>query len=71
MIVDDFSCPGFNTNSFMKYLGGMNRGRPSAEDFEQAEEFAQSLKGERARLVAASADSPMVLWRKREALLSP
>jgi flavodoxin len=44
VIVDEFNCPGFNTNSFLKVLGGMNKGRPNAEDLEQAEEFAQNLK---------------------------
>ena len=44
MIVDEFACKGFNTNSFMKYFGGMNKGRPNAEDLKHAEEFAQSLK---------------------------
>ena len=43
-IVDEFSCKGFNTNSFMKYFGGMNKGRPNAEDLKHAEEFAQNLK---------------------------
>jgi flavodoxin len=44
MIVDEFACKGFNTNSFMKYFGGMNKGRPNAEDIKHAEEFAQNLK---------------------------
>jgi flavodoxin len=44
IIIDEFACKGFNTNSFMKYLGGMNKGRPNAEDLEHAEEFAQNLK---------------------------
>ena len=44
MIVDEFACKGFNTNSFMKYLGGMNKGRPNTEDLKHAEEFAQNLK---------------------------
>jgi flavodoxin len=43
-IVDEFQCKGFNTNSFIKYFGGMNRGRPNAEDLKHAEEFAQKLK---------------------------
>jgi len=42
-IVGEFGCRGFNTNSFMKYLGGMNRGRPNVEDLEDAEEFALLL----------------------------
>ena len=29
-VVGEFSCPGYNTNSFLKYIGGMNRGRPNA-----------------------------------------
>jgi len=44
IIVDEFSCKGFNTNSFLKYFGGMNKGRPNAEDIKHAEEFAQNLK---------------------------
>ena len=44
MIVDEFSCKGFNTNSFIKLFGGMNKGRPNAEDLKHAEEFAQNLK---------------------------
>ena len=44
IIVDEFACKGFNTNSFMKYLGGMNKGRPNAEDLRHAEEFAENLK---------------------------
>ena len=44
MIVDEFSCAGFNTNSFLKLVGGINKGRPNAEDLKNAEEFAQDLK---------------------------
>ena len=44
IIVDDFNCGGFNTNSFLKYFGGLNKGRPNAEDLKRAEEFAQRLK---------------------------
>jgi len=44
VIVDEFQCKGFNTNSFLKYFGGMNRGRPNAKDLKDAEEFVQKLK---------------------------
>ena len=44
IIADEFACKGFNTNSFMKYLGGMNKGRPNVEDLKNAEEFAEKLK---------------------------
>ena len=43
-IVGDFNCKGFNTNSFLKYFGGMNKGKPNAEDLKNAEEFAKNLK---------------------------
>jgi len=43
-IVDEFQCKGFNTNSFIKFFGGMNKGRPNVKDLKQAEEFAQNLK---------------------------
>jgi flavodoxin len=44
VIVDEFSCAGWNTNSFSRFFGGINRGRPNAEDLKNAEEFAQNLK---------------------------
>ncbi len=43
-IVDEFACKGYNTNSFLKYFGGMNKGRPNQEDIELAERFALNLK---------------------------
>ena len=43
-IIGEFNCPGFNTNSFLRVFGGMNKGRPNAEDFKHAEAFAQNLK---------------------------
>ena len=43
-IVGEFSCAGFNTNSFLKFFGGLNKGRPNADDLERAREFAQNLK---------------------------
>ena len=45
IIVDEFACKGFNTNSFWKHLGGMNKGRPNAKDIRNAEEFALNLRG--------------------------
>ena len=44
IIVDEFNCKGFNTNSFLKIFKGMNKGRPNAEDLRHAETFAQNLK---------------------------
>src|SRR4030042_4265707 len=42
-VVDEFQCKGFNTNSFLKAFGGMNKDRPNAEDLKHAEKFAQNL----------------------------
>lgn len=44
IIVDEFQCAGFNTNSFLKLFGGINKGRPNSEDLNHAKEFAQNLK---------------------------
>ena len=44
MIVDEFQCKGFNTNSFLKLFGGMNKGRPNAKDLKNAENFAMKIK---------------------------
>ena len=44
VIFDEFSCGGFNTNKFLKLFGGINKGRPNADDLKDAEEFAHSLK---------------------------
>ena len=44
IIIDEFSCLGFNTNSFLRLLGGINKGRPNAADLKRAEEFALKLK---------------------------
>jgi flavodoxin len=42
-IVGEFGCPGFNDNKFLKLFGGLNRGRPDAEDLECARAFAKEL----------------------------
>jgi flavodoxin len=44
MVVNEFGCAGFNTNKFLKWFGGINKGRPNDEDLQRAEEFAFKLK---------------------------
>jgi flavodoxin len=44
IIIDEFQCKGFNTNSFLKLFGGMNKGRPNAHDLKNAEEFIWKVK---------------------------
>ena len=43
IIVDEFACKGFNTNSFLRHFGGMNKGRPNEKDLKNAEDFAKKL----------------------------
>jgi flavodoxin len=44
-VIGEFGCAGWNTNSFLRFFGGLNKGRPNAEDLRNAEEFARSMKG--------------------------
>lgn len=43
IVLGEFSCKGFNTNSFLKYIGGMNKKRPNIEDIKNAERFALKI----------------------------
>ena len=43
ILVDEFFCKGFNTNSFLKYFGGMNKNRPNNKDLNRAEDFAEKM----------------------------
>ncbi|MDF2614559.1 MAG: flavodoxin [Clostridia bacterium] len=43
-IIGEFSCKGFMDYSFTKYLGGLNKGRPNAEDLRKAQDFAKEIK---------------------------
>jgi len=42
-VIGEFGCAGWNTNSFLKYFGGINKGRPDAGDLKNAEEFARDM----------------------------
>jgi flavodoxin len=43
-VIGEFGCAGWNTNSFLKYFGGLNKGRPNTEDLKNAEAFARDMK---------------------------
>jgi flavodoxin len=43
VVLDEFSCKGFNTNLFLKYFGGMNKTRPNQDDLNLARLFAKNL----------------------------
>ena len=47
VIAGEFSCKGYNTNSFLKYVGGMNKGKPDYNDIRDAEKFATAIATER------------------------
>jgi flavodoxin len=44
VIAGEFGCVGWNTNSFLRLFGGLNKGRPDGGDLERAKEFALRLK---------------------------
>jgi hypothetical protein len=44
VVVGEFSCRGYNTNSFLKHFGGMNKGCPTEEDLKNARAFAERMK---------------------------
>jgi len=44
-IVGEFSCLGHDSYSFLKYFGGINKGRPNQDDLTRAKVFAKNLNG--------------------------
>jgi flavodoxin len=42
-VIGEFGCAGWNTNSFLKYFGGLNKGKPDAVDLRNAEAFARDM----------------------------
>jgi flavodoxin len=42
-VLGEFGCGGLNTNSFLQFFGGLNKGRPNAEDCKCAEAFARDM----------------------------
>ena len=42
-IIDEFACKGYNTNSFLKHIGGMNKGHPNTDDLQNAVNFVHNL----------------------------
>lgn len=42
-VIGGFGCAGWNTNSFLNYFWGLNRGRPNTEDIGNAEAFARKM----------------------------
>jgi flavodoxin len=42
-VIGEFSCQGFDTNSFLKYIGGLGKNHPDSADMENAKQFAREL----------------------------
>jgi flavodoxin len=42
-VIGEFGCAGWNTNSFLQFFGGLNKGRPDADDLRNAEAFARDM----------------------------
>ena len=45
-VIGEFSCPGFDTNGLVKFIGGIRKGRPNKKDLEKARNFAKNLVGD-------------------------
>ena len=43
-VAGEFSCKGWDTVSFLKLFGGINKGRPNEKDLKEARRFAMGLK---------------------------
>src|SRR5665647_3097127 len=42
-VIGEFGCAGWNTNSFLRFFGGLNKGKPAADDLRNAEAFAREM----------------------------
>lgn len=42
-VIGEFSCRGHNLHGALRWIGGMNKGRPSAADLERAKRFAMNI----------------------------
>lgn len=43
-LAGEYNCAGFNDKLFLKLFGGMNKGKPDAQDIGIARAFAEDLK---------------------------
>jgi len=42
-IIGEFSCKGYDSFGILKYIGGINKGRPNKKDLKRAREFAERM----------------------------
>ena len=43
-VIAEFECPGFDTVGPLRFLGGLNRGRPNDRDLDEAADFARLIQ---------------------------
>lgn len=43
-VLGEYACRGFNTNSFLKHIGGMNKNKPDAKDLQKAKDFVVKMR---------------------------
>jgi flavodoxin len=43
-VIGEFDCKGYDTYSFLKLIGGINKGRPNSRDIEDAKDFAREIE---------------------------
>jgi len=43
--VGEFNCLGWDNVGPLKFIGGINKGRPNENDIKKAKEFAKMMKG--------------------------
>lgn len=42
-VIGEFDCLGYDTYSILKYIGGLNKGKPDETDIKNAKDFASNL----------------------------
>ena len=43
-VLDDFNCRGYDTMGPLRFIGGLNRGRPDDDDLDRAATFARQMR---------------------------
>lgn len=66
-VIGDFGCAGWNTNSFLRFFGGINNGRPDAGDLANAEVFAREMmeKARELRAITHEQDNKIIQSGKK------
>ena len=56
-ILGEFSCKGFDTYGIIRWIGGINKGRPDENDLKEARRFAMGVMEKLRRMVEGSSIS--------------